>query len=604
MKKAITIIFIVLLSHSFASNLPDSTVNILYTIDVTDYSDDLFHVSVSVDGLTPENNIYNFAATAPGVYDVLDFGRFVKLFKAYDDQGEELGTNKISTNRWQISSPEKLAKVIYQIEDTFDSESGGEDVAPPGGTGIQDDYIVINTFGVLGFFEGLQSNPCRLKVKCDEDWTLGTAMDIDSNGYFYTNTFDRLADSPILIGELTEATIKVNDIDVSVYLYISDIDIEAQDLLSYTEEVLLAAGEFIGYSPVPYYKFLCVLLDYDSYKENIKSVIAGALEHSYSSLYVLAGKEEDLPELKNTMAHEFMHILTPLNLHSEIIQSFNFEVPTASEHLWLYEGVTEWVSDIMQLRSGIIDLEEYLKRLRMHLLINDVYDSNVSLSEMSLEVYGKLNNQFSNFYHRGAATACLLDIKLLELSDGALGFRELYLELLKKYGKNKPFSEENFFNTIVDMTYPEIGGFIHDYIKNANPLPIKEYMNKMGIEYIEEMPSEDKRPSLGFAIAHTGEDEFLCINVTGGAYELGLRNEDRVLKLLGEDFNDDTKEDIIEKRNNMKPGDAFDLVVERDGEELSFTLMLVERRERHIFNVHDNITEEQNKLLKSWISYK
>ncbi len=62
------------------------------------------------------------------------------------------------------------------------------------------------------------------------------------------------------------------------------------------------------------------------------------------------------------MAHEFLHILTPLNLHSEIIQPFNFEVPTSSEHIWLYEGVTEWASDIMQMRGGLIGTDEYLKQ--------------------------------------------------------------------------------------------------------------------------------------------------------------------------------------------------------------------------------------------------
>ena len=34
-------------------------------------------------------------------------------------------------------------------------------------------------------------------------------------------------------------------------------------------------------------------------------------------------------------AHEFFHIVTPLNIHSEIIEHFNFATPTPSQHLWL-----------------------------------------------------------------------------------------------------------------------------------------------------------------------------------------------------------------------------------------------------------------------------
>ena len=50
-------------------------------------------------------------------------------------------------------------------------------------------------------------------------------------------------------------------------------------------------------------------------------------------------------------AHEFFHIVTPLNIHSEIIEHFNFVTPVPSQHLWLYEGTTEWAAHAMQFRS-------------------------------------------------------------------------------------------------------------------------------------------------------------------------------------------------------------------------------------------------------------
>ena len=130
------------------------------------------------------------------------------------------------------------------------------------------------------------------------------------------------------------------------------------------------------------------------------------------------------------MAHEFMHILTPLNLHSEIIHTYNFAVPTPSEHIWLYEGVTEWASNIMQLRSGLMNIEEFLKEITRKLNVNDQFDMDISLSRMGLESYTpEGNSQFINFYHRGALTAALLDVRLLGLSHGTKGLREVFLEL-------------------------------------------------------------------------------------------------------------------------------------------------------------------------------
>jgi predicted metalloprotease with PDZ domain len=228
---------------------------------LTIHKDDLFHVTVFTKNFESNNNIYNFAATAPGTYQVLDFGRFVKSFRALDNSGNEIKTKQISTNRWEIENPEILHKIEYKIEDSFDTDISENIPAPMCGTGIQDEFIVFNTFGVLGYFEELQSLPVRLKVDYLSEWTIGTAMDQDADGYYYAETFDRLADSPILIGQLTTATIEVNDIKVDVLVFNPDSTLYAEKILTTAESVLKSAGKFIGYSPVPYYKFLMVLLD-------------------------------------------------------------------------------------------------------------------------------------------------------------------------------------------------------------------------------------------------------------------------------------------------------------------------------------------------------
>ena len=58
-----------------------------YAIDVTDRADDQFKVTAWVSGLTAENAVYQFAATAPGTYQVMDIGRFVRGFEAFDAAG-------------------------------------------------------------------------------------------------------------------------------------------------------------------------------------------------------------------------------------------------------------------------------------------------------------------------------------------------------------------------------------------------------------------------------------------------------------------------------------------------------------------------------------
>ncbi|MCW8810276.1 MAG: hypothetical protein OQK64_04900, partial [Ignavibacteriaceae bacterium] len=147
MKNIFTIIVFTLL---IILNIRLFTQTITYEVDVTNHKDDLFHVTVYTDGLSSENNIYNLPATVPGTYSNLNFGRFVTSFNAYDKVGSELRTEKISTNQWQIDNVDELAKLDYDVEDTFDSDIIDGKVIPMAGSGINNDFIVLNTFAMLG----------------------------------------------------------------------------------------------------------------------------------------------------------------------------------------------------------------------------------------------------------------------------------------------------------------------------------------------------------------------------------------------------------------------------------------------------------------------
>jgi predicted metalloprotease with PDZ domain len=187
-------------------------------------------------------------------------------------------------------------------------------------------------------------------------------------------------------------------------------------------------------------------------------------------------------------AHEFFHVVTPLNIHSEIIEHFNFVTPVPSQHLWLYEGTTEWAAHMMQLRGGLKTPEQYLAKMVQKINADRTgFDSTYSLKELALTSYSDSGQtQYNNIYQRGALTAGLLDIRLLELSHGQRGLRDLIVDLTKRYGKRRAFPESTFVDTLVALTDPSVRQFFDDYVLSAHHLPIKEYYDKLGIHLIED----------------------------------------------------------------------------------------------------------------------
>ena len=451
-----------------------------YAIDLNDRADDSFKVTAWVGGLTDANAIYQFAATAPGTYQVMDIGRYVRRFEAFDAAGRAVPVERVSVNQWKLSDPARVRTLRYAISETWDTPVDQHQVYLMCGTSIERDHVLINPHAVIGYPSGMQARPIRLRLAYPAGWKLGTALERDRSGAYRAEDFDQLVDSPILLGPLTEARTRVTGVPVEIYTYSHTGKIRSSQLLGAMDDMLQAAGRFLGKLPVDRYTFLY----------HFDERPAGAWEHSLSSEYVL--QESEFTDsvgryVKDIAAHEFFHIVTPLNIHSEIIEHFNFVTPVPSQHLWLYEGTTEWAAHAMQLRAGLKTPDQYLAKVIEKMRIDRAkYDSTWSLRELALTSYSDSGQaQYGNIYMRGALTAGLLDIRLLELSGGRQGLQDLILELAHRFGKRRAFPESTFVDTLAAMTSPEIRDFFTRYVWDSQRLPIAEYYGKLGIRLIE-----------------------------------------------------------------------------------------------------------------------
>jgi predicted metalloprotease with PDZ domain len=462
-----------------------------YEVDLNDRADDRFKVTVHLEDLTVEDDVFQFAATAPGTYQVMDIGRYVSDFRAFDAQGRRLDAERVSTNQWRFGEPERVRTVRYAIAETWDTPVEEHPVYMMAGSSLEADHALISPHSVFGFPALRQNDPVRVRFRHPMEWRIGTALVPDEEHWYDADDYDHLVDSPFLMGRLSMATLSVGDVPVEVWVYSKTDVVQAEDLLGHMEAMLNAAGRFLEGLPVDRYAFLW----------HFEDVSQGAWEHSYSSEYVIAEPREWTDQLGEGLtdiaAHEFFHVVTPLNIHSEIIQDFDFEEPTPSLHIWLYEGVTEWAAHAMQIRTRLIGLEEYFGRLGQKVLVDQQYfDSDYSLSDLaygSYSAYGQ--SQWGNIYMRGALVASLLDIRLLELSGGQSGLRELILELSERFGKDRPFPEDRLFGIIAEMTHPEVADFFQRYVMEAQPLPLAEYFAKVGVRYTEGPP-----PSFGLML--------------------------------------------------------------------------------------------------------
>ncbi|HEU4560924.1 MAG TPA: hypothetical protein VFS20_23940 [Longimicrobium sp.] len=460
-----------------------------YTVDVRDGASHTAQVTLRVDSLPARDTVFQFAATAPGTYQTMNIGRYVSDLRATDARGNEIATRQLTTNTWRVSEPRRVRQVSYRIRDTWNTPVTEFPIYPMAGSEIDADHALLNPHALLGFPRSMQRSRVTMRLVHPAGWTVVTPLSEGRNGY-EADSYDHMVDSPFLLGNtLSLASMDLNGVPVRIAVHSTSGQVKAPELLEHMRGMLNAAGTFIGQMPVDRYVFL--------FRFTPKSPGAmGAWEHSYSSTYVLSDTvltDRYAARITSTAAHEFFHIVTPLNIHSEIVEHFNFETPTPSQHLWLYEAVTEWASDKMQQEGGLMPVDRYLTEMASKLWVDRTYfDSTYSLTklaETSFTTEGA--KQYGNIYMRGAVIAALLDIRLLQLSGGRSGLRELVRGLARDYGKSRPFPEDSLFQIIAARTSPEILDFFDRYIKGAERPPVREYYGLLGIDLVE-----GERPNL------------------------------------------------------------------------------------------------------------
>jgi len=445
---------------------------------------------VAVELITPaftaEKTVYKMPKIVPGTYANYDFGKFVTNLSAFDEHNNPLKVVRIDSNQWEIAPADKLYKLTYVVLPTFSTQHSPV-VFEPAGTNIQfNENYVINHHGFFGYFDELKRREYTIDFVKPKGFYGSTSLELktisDTKDRFVISNYMDLVDSPIMYCKPDTTWANVGGANVLFSVYDPSKKYNSKFLAKSLAPILEAQKAYLGGTlPVDKYAFIVYLSD-----RMFNSGSLGALEHSYSSFYTLLSNyiAQQPNMIAEIAAHEFFHILTPLNIHSEEIHDFDFISPKMSAHLWLYEGLTEYAAHHVQLKYGLIDDDEFMTTFYgKHKTSTRRYKDNLAFTEMSKKCLDEHKEQYGNVYEKGALIGMCLDILLLDYSDGKYNLQMLMADLAKYYGKDKAFQDDELFDKIVEISgIPQIRSFFDTYIAGNNPLDFFGIIEKIGIK--------------------------------------------------------------------------------------------------------------------------
>jgi predicted metalloprotease with PDZ domain len=582
-------------------------------LDLNKISSDLLQISLTTPEIKEDKIIYNIPKIVPGTYRIYDFGQYAMDFEAFDKDGRSLSVTQLDKNRWKIDNAKTLAKISYWVEDTWDANVE-QLVFEPGGTNIeQNENIILNNHGFFGYFDGMKHLKYEVNVTRPENFYGATGLSsIKTTGnvdQFTTDNYMDLVDGPIMYNVPDTVTFQVGNAEVLISVYSKNKVASAKELSKDIKEILELQKDYLGGTlPVDKYAFLIYL-----YSGASGSGGSGALEHSYSSLYYLP--EMPAKQLSGFIvrvaAHEFFHIVTPLNIHSQEIGDFDYINPKMSKHLWMYEGVTEYFAGHVQVYGGMQTPQEYLKVIGQKMQGASGYKDDLPFTEMSLGCLDEHEGQYGNVYQKGALIGMCLDILLREQSNGEMGIKDMMNKLSQTYGKYESFNDDELFKKITELSSPEIETFFNKYVEGKEELPFEELLAKVGVTFKKDV--KVKEISLGGVILNFNpETQRLYVADTGNMNEfgtlLGYKNNDELVALNGIELKmDNVQEQIANFKKNTKEGDKVEVVVARKEKEsfknkkLKAKAILVETNKKYLIEFNDNATEQQLKLRNAWL---
>ncbi len=590
------------------------------TIDLVNVKNDKIAVTMEFPKMKSGDVKFHFPKTVPGTYSIDDYGRFVEGIKFLDNKGKEIAFTKVNDNTYSLKNAQNLSKVTYLVNDSFDDEmdtSKHKAVFSPSGTDIEAGKVyLINTHGFVGYIDNMQDVPYQLIIQKPTDF-YGTTALVDQDKSEATDTFTlanyaKVTDSPLMYTKPDYITFNAGGMDLVLGVYSPTGKYKAADFKDNLEKMVIAQKKFLG--DMNTNKKYAIML-YLSGGEGPQIKGFGALEHHESTSVVLPEmmpKEAIDKTITDVVSHEFFHTVNPLKTHSEEIHYFDYADPKMSQHLWMYEGGTEYFANLFQIQEGLIDKNEFLQRISEKIANSKSYNDTMPFTVMSKNVLkDEYKDQYRNVYEKGALLAMCLDIELRKLSNGEMGYRDMIRKLSQRFGENKPFKDDQLIDELVTVTgYPQVKDFYNKYIAGSEPTPYEYYLKLVGVEI-----RKQETPPIFWFIKDPNQTGYNDKNNTfvfdesaalsPFAKSIGFKATDEIVALDGKTINIQDVQAFINYSKTIKEGQNVTVTILRNNNKMELKgKAILDKMTMENLQFKASPTAEEQKLQNQWLTGK
>ncbi len=441
-----------------------------------------------------DNPVLEMPSWTPGSYLIRDYARQVQNFDA-SSNGSSVKWMKISKNSWELKVGKGNEVVVNYAVYAYELT-------------VRTSYLD-NRKGLISpasvFMYVLDSNSdynsknekYLLSFETLPDWDVYCSLRL-TDSHFVATDFDELIDSPVALGtkevlHVTRYEFEGNREKPIPCLVVLVGDKGNHDLLKFVEDLKKIQTEAVRmFGELPYDSYLWALY--------IVGSGGGGLEHKYSNFSIIPRwsfkDTKDYNKLLGLEAHEHFHVYNIKRIRPSQLGPFDYSKEVYTKLLWVAEGLTSFVDNLILPRSGLSDVKWYLKQIADEIkkIDNIPGRKHYSLAEASFDAWIKLYKSDENtmnssisYYLKGGIVGMCMDIEIRMQTDNTKSLDDFFRYMYAMYKENQQGYEESRIQEYLEQsTGTNLERFFNNYINGITEIDYNKYLGYLGYELKKE----------------------------------------------------------------------------------------------------------------------
>lgn len=473
------------------------------------------------------------AAWRPGRYELGNFAKNIRSFKAMNEQGELLSFKKITKDLWRIDA-DGLENVIITYEYYGHELNAGSSY-------LDTEMLYLNPVNCFFYKSAAQETPYRISFELPVNYQIATGMTKESAHVLRAGGFDELADCPLIASaSLEHLTYQSRGIQFHIWMQ-GKITISTERMLGDFQKFTDAHFDLYGTIPCQEYHFLFHFPPY---------FVRHGVEHRNSTVIAMGpwtefGSGTGYLDFLAISCHELFHTWNIKCIRPIEMQPYDFTSENYSEMGYVAEGVTTYYGDELLYRCGLMTEDQWHSTLAE--AIQEHMDNpgrhNISVAQSSLETwldgYGAgIPWRKVSIYNEGCLIAYICDARIRQKTKHAKSLDDVMRRLYQEFGKTgKGYTRDEYKRLLEEegqCSFDDIFDYLIEGTEDYLPYII-DALNFHGLEL-----RAGASPKYSEAFGGFGTDEssgkvlISSIYPTGPADLAGLWYGDEIVSINGQ----------------------------------------------------------------------